>query len=80
MKRDLKGSDPLLARDAVKILTRDGELKLLINMENSLLFHLAEFRNFIPRIYLSTADYELLEKHNVLEAMRLRYKDIGLAS
>lgn len=60
----------LLSRDPVKILTRHGEPKLLIDVSNSLMKILSDYRNFIPRIYVSSKTYELLEKKKILEAMQ----------
>lgn len=71
LKREVKDiRRPLMARDSVKILTRHNELKLLIDISNSLMTILAGYRNFIPRIYISPKTYELLEKKKVLENMR----------
>lgn len=65
-----KSKNPLLSRDPVKILTRHGEVKLLIDIPNSLMRILSQYRNFIPRIYVAPRTYELLEKHGVLEKMK----------
>lgn len=62
--------NPLLTRDSVKILSRHGEPKLLIDVSNSLMRVLSSYRNFLPRIYLSSESYDLLEKNKVLEKMR----------
>lgn len=66
-----KGSkDPLQASDSVKVLTRHGELKLLVDASGSLMKILSHYRNFIPRIYVSPATYAKLEKKGILEKMR----------
>ncbi len=66
-----KEKNPVLtSRDPVRILTRDNELKLLINVDNSLTSILSQYRNFIPRIYISPKTYEELEKNKILEQMR----------
>lgn len=70
IKRDNKGMKPLFVRDSVKILTRKGETKLLVDVSNSLLSILSQYRNFIPRIYVSPKTYRLLEERKVLEKMR----------
>lgn len=70
IKRDHKKGGALASRDPVKILTRHGETKLLIDVSNSLMKILSQYRNFIPRIYVSDKTYELLEKNKVLEALR----------
>lgn len=68
LKKDKK--DPLESRDSVKVLTRHGELKLLVDVSQSLMKILSQYRNFIPRVYLSTETYTKLEKKGVLEKMR----------
>ena len=68
LKKDKK--DPVQSRDSVKVLTRHGELKLLVDVSQSLMKILSQYRNFIPRVYLSTDVYEKLEKRGVLEKMR----------
>lgn len=71
LKKELKGQEkPLLVRDSVKILTRHNELKLLVDVSNSLMTILSQYRNFIPRVYISPKTYELLEKKKVIEKLR----------
>lgn len=62
--------NPLTSRDSVKVLTHHNELKLLIDVSQSLMKILSQYRNFIPRIYVSPATYHILEKKGVLEKMR----------
>ena len=62
--------NPVQSRDSVKVLTRHGELKLLIDVSQSVMKVLSQYRNFIPRIYVSPATYHILEKKGVLEKMR----------
>jgi hypothetical protein len=54
----------------VKVLTRHNELKLLIDVSQSLMKVLSQYRNFIPRIYVAPDTYDKLEKKGVLEKMR----------
>lgn len=68
--KDIRSTKRLHVRDSVKILTRHNELRLLIDVSNSLMTILSQYRNFIPRIYVSPKAYELLEKKKVLEKMR----------
>jgi HD superfamily phosphohydrolase len=70
IKRDNKGTKPLLVRDSVKILTRTGEPKLLVDVSNSLMSILSQYRNFIPRIYVSPKTLALLESKKILAKMR----------
>ena len=70
---DSSGKDrktAITSRDSVKVLTRHGELKLLVDASGSLMKVLSHYRNFIPRIYLSPKTYQKLEKKGVLEKMR----------
>jgi HD superfamily phosphohydrolase len=62
--------DPIKSRDTVKVLTRHNELKLLVDVSQSLMKVLSQYRNFIPRVYVSPATYHILEKKGVLEKMR----------
>jgi HD superfamily phosphohydrolase len=68
LKKDKK--DPVNTSDSVKVLTRHGELRLLVDVSQSLMKVLSHYRNFIPRLYLSNETYEKLEKKGVLEKMR----------
>jgi len=70
IKKDLRGSKALHVRDSVKILDRHGDPKLLVDASNSLVSILSQYRNFIPRIYVSPATYEILESRGILKKMR----------
>jgi hypothetical protein len=72
IKKDLKTGKPVHVRDSVKILTRHNELKLLIDVSNSLMPILSQYRNFIPRVYVAPKTFELLEEKGVLEELRKR--------
>lgn len=63
-------TSPLMARDSVKVVTRHGDLKLLIESSNSLMKILSQYRNFIPRVYVSPKTYELLESKGIFETLR----------
>jgi len=65
----------LASRDSVKVLTRHGELRLLVDASGSLMKILSHYRNFIPRVYLSPKTYAKLEKRGVLEKMRTMHWD-----
>ncbi len=73
VKKDMRGSDPLLSRDSVKMLTRHGEPKLLVDVSNALMKILSQYRNFIPRIYVSPETYDLLKRSGVLDAMLAKF-------
>jgi len=68
--KESKNMHPLLLRDPVKILTRHGEPKLLVEVSNSVVRILSQYRNFVPRIYVGHKSMELLEKNGVLERMQ----------
>lgn len=70
IRKEAKGESILTTRDPIKILNRHDEPKLLIDISNSLMKILADYRNFIPRIYVSGETYELLQKKKILEAMK----------
>lgn len=72
LKGPKNNQNPLMAPESVKVLTRHGELKLLIEMSHSILKVLSPYRNFIPRIYVSHKTYETLESKGVLKQMRER--------
>jgi len=69
IQKEAKGKDPRLVRDPAKILTREGEVKLIINVPNSMLSVMSQYRNFLPRILMSPKLYEKLEKKKVFEAL-----------
>ncbi len=60
-------SNVLLDRDPVKITMENGEVKLLGEVENSLISKLFNSNNFIPNVYCSTSAYELLLAEGVIE-------------
>lgn len=70
VKKDQKNGKALHSRDPVKLLTRHNELKLLIDVSSSLMGILSQYRNFIPRVYVSPKTYELLQDKGVLEKFR----------
>ncbi len=68
LKKDKKS--PERSRDSVKVLTRHGELRLLVDASQSLMKVLSHYRNFIPRVYVSVETFGKLEKKGVLDKMR----------
>lgn len=67
-----KTKDLILHRETLKVLSRDGSLNLLIDSSNSLLKILSNYRNFIPRVYVSPKTYEVLKKKGILDALKLQ--------
>ena len=57
----------LLDRDSVKIVMENGEVKLLAEVENSLISKLFNSNNFIPNVYCSTSAFDLLLAEGVIE-------------
>ncbi len=68
-QREAKGGDVHRLRDPAKILTRDNQIKLIVEVPNSLMSILSQYRNFLPRIYISPLLYERLEKKKIFEKM-----------
>lgn len=69
-----KYKDPLYGSEGVKVLTRSGDLELLVDRDSALTSFLAEVKNFIPRIYVSPATYEKLEAKGILDKFKQRLK------
>jgi hypothetical protein len=68
-QKDAKGGDICELRDPAKIHTRTGDLELLVQIPNSLMSILSQYRNFLPRIYVSPEVYAKLEKKKILDKM-----------
>lgn len=63
-----KGStNVLLERDPVKISYENGEIKLLADVENSIISKLQQSNNYIPNVFCSESAYHLLVKAGLLE-------------
>lgn len=56
----------LLERDPAKILMEDGEVRLLGDMENSVIGHLQNKFNFVPNVYCSDSAYEILKAEGIV--------------
>ncbi|OFZ11414.1 MAG: hypothetical protein A2Z20_04865 [Bdellovibrionales bacterium RBG_16_40_8] len=67
--KDAKGGALHDLREPAKILTRTNELKLLVEIPNSLMSILSQYRNFLPRIYVGPDTYTKLEKKKILDKM-----------
>jgi uncharacterized protein len=55
----------LLERDPAKILMDNGDVKLLGDVENSIISNLQNKFNFVPNVYCSDSAYELLKAHGL---------------
>src|SRR5690606_32273743 len=60
------GENLLLERDPVKILMDDGDVKLLGDVENSIISDLQTKFNFVPNVYCSDSAYELLRAEGIV--------------
>jgi uncharacterized protein len=58
----------LLERDPAKILMENGDVKLLGDVENSIISDLQTKFNFVPNVYCSDSAYALLIKEGVVPA------------
>ncbi len=65
--KDLKGQNVLLTRDPVKIKFGENKVRLLAEVENSVIFKLQDSFNYIPNIYCSESAYKLLEENNLVD-------------
>jgi hypothetical protein len=56
----------LLERDPAKILMDNGEVRLLGDMENSVIGTLQNKFNFVPNVYCSESAWEILKQEGVV--------------
>ncbi len=61
-----KGENLLLERDPVKILGVDDNVKLLAEVENSIISRLQNSFNYVPNVYCSESAHELLKEHKII--------------
>jgi hypothetical protein len=61
------GENLLLERDPAKILMEDGDVKLLGDVENSIISDLQHKFNFVPNVYCSDSAYELLQSEGIID-------------
>ncbi|MBD65659.1 MAG: hypothetical protein CME62_10665 [Halobacteriovoraceae bacterium] len=64
--KDQKGPNVLLERDPTKILTDNGEVQLLVDVENSIISQIQNTFNFVPNVYCSQSAYDLLVKEGII--------------
>lgn len=65
-----KSGNVLLERDPVKISYENGDIKLLAEVENSVISRLHNTTNFIPNVFCSQAAYELLANEGIIDDIR----------
>jgi HD superfamily phosphohydrolase len=56
----------MLERDPAKILLDNGDMSLLVDVQNSIISNLQSVYNFVPNVYCSQSAYELLEEEGIL--------------
>ena len=64
--QDTENQNLLLERDPAKIKNSDGEVQLLVDIENSIISQIQNTFNFIPNVYCSESAYELLKSENIV--------------
>lgn len=62
-----RSQNVLLERDPVKISYDNGDIKLLAEVENSVISRLDNTNNFIPNVFVSNSAYDLLRKHGLVD-------------
>ncbi len=62
-----KETNVLLERDPVKISYENGDIKLLAEVENSIISRLHNTQNYIPNVYCSQSAYEILVAEGVVD-------------
>lgn len=65
--KDKLSPNILLERDPTKILLEDGEVRLLVDVENSILSMIQNAFNFVPNVFCSQSAYELLKQEKIVE-------------
>lgn len=61
----------LLERDPVKISFENGDIKLLVDVENSIINSLQNTNNYLPNVFCSKTAYNLLLEEKIIEGERL---------
>ena len=61
-------SNVLLERDPVKISYESGEIKLLAEVENSIISRLHHSNNYIPNVFCSRSAHDLLKKEGIISS------------
>jgi hypothetical protein len=65
--KDQTLSNVLLERDPAKIVDEYGQVKLLVDMENSIISQIQNTYNFVPNVFCSESAYELLKSEGIVE-------------
>ncbi len=65
-KKTKKGESVYQMRDPVRVLSRKGEPKLLVEVESSLMRVLSGYTNFVPNVYANDSALTLLRRKKIL--------------
>lgn len=69
-KQIIKGQqhpNVLLERDPTKIMLPNGDVQLLVDVENSIISQIQNTNNFVPNVYCSESAYKILVSEGVVE-------------
>ena len=66
MAKDSESGNLLLERDPVKISYANGDVKLLADVENSIISMMHQTTNFTPNVFCSQSAFDLLVKEGVI--------------
>lgn len=64
--RSGKVKNVLLERDPVKISYENGDIRLLADVDNSIISKMSAVNNYIPNVYVSQSAYDLLLKEKII--------------
>jgi HD superfamily phosphohydrolase len=62
--------DKLPGAESARIIGRDQKLSLLIDVPSGLIGILADYQNFIPRVYVSQSTYKYLQSKGLLDELK----------
>jgi HD superfamily phosphohydrolase len=65
--RKRTGDNLYRERDPVKVVSKSGKPRLLVEMDNTLMKHLSGFTNFIPSVYANESAIRLLRARGMIE-------------
>tara|TARA_B100000925_G_scaffold289645_1_gene272965 strand:+ start:715 stop:2142 length:1428 start_codon:yes stop_codon:yes gene_type:complete len=66
--KNISSSNILLERDPAKICFENGEIKLLAQVENSVISKLQRQKNYIPNVFCSSGAWSILKNSGVLDS------------
>jgi uncharacterized protein len=60
-------------QDSVRMVDRDGNIRLLVDIPNSIVRILSGYQNFIPRVYVSRNTYRYLQSKGLLKQLEEKF-------